>query len=59
MRTLFFNGVASFLTSIIALESSHAVWEGVRLAKTLSKSKDIVIVSPTPALIPFRLLTVN
>ncbi|KAH8827056.1 tryptophan synthase beta subunit-like PLP-dependent enzyme [Flagelloscypha sp. PMI_526] len=28
---------------IPALESSHAIWEGVRLAKTLPKDKDIVI----------------
>lgn len=28
-----------------ALESSHAIWEGVRLAKTLPKDQDIVIVS--------------
>ncbi|KAG5654112.1 bifunctional tryptophan synthase trp1 [Sphagnurus paluster] len=26
-----------------ALESSHAIWEGVRIAKTLSKDQDIVI----------------
>jgi tryptophan synthase beta subunit len=32
---------------IPALESSHAIWEGVRLAKTLGKDKDIVIVSPS------------
>lgn len=30
-----------------ALESSHAIWEGVRLAKTLPKDSDIVIVSAT------------
>ncbi|KNZ80375.1 Tryptophan synthase, partial [Termitomyces sp. J132] len=30
---------------IPALESSHAIWEGVRLAKTLPKDRDIVIVS--------------
>lgn len=29
---------------IPALESSHAIWEGVRLAKTLSKDTDLVIV---------------
>jgi tryptophan synthase len=29
---------------IPALESSHAIWEGVRLAKTLDQDKDIVIV---------------
>jgi tryptophan synthase len=29
---------------IPALESSHAIWEGVRLAKTMEKGKDIVIV---------------
>lgn len=28
-----------------ALESSHAVWEGVRMAKTLPKDQNIVIVS--------------
>jgi hypothetical protein len=27
-----------------ALESSHAVWEAVRLAKTLPKDQDIVLV---------------
>ena len=31
---------------IPALESSHAIWEGVRLAKTLPKDQDIVIVRP-------------
>lgn len=37
----------SLLTSpkLIALESSHAIWAGVQLAKTLSSDKDIVIVS--------------
>ena len=30
---------------LIALESSHAIWEGVRLAKTLPKESNIVIVS--------------
>jgi hypothetical protein len=30
--------------SYAALESSHAIWEGVRLAKTLPKESDIVIV---------------
>jgi len=29
---------------IKALESSHAVWEAVRLAKTLRKDQDIVLV---------------
>lgn len=29
----------------IALESSHAIWEAVRLAKTLPKDHDIVVVS--------------
>lgn len=39
---------------IPALESSHAIWEGVRLAKTLEKDKDIVIVSPCFApILPF------
>lgn len=33
------------LTIDTALESSHAIWEGVRIAKTLPKDKDIVIVS--------------
>lgn len=32
---------------IPALESSHAIWEGVRLAKELGEGKDIVIVSAT------------
>lgn len=27
----------------IALESSHAIWEGVKLAKSLPKEQDIVI----------------
>ncbi|CAL1705252.1 unnamed protein product [Somion occarium] len=31
------------LTQLEALESSHAVWEAVRLAKTLPKDQDIVI----------------
>ncbi|KAH6918394.1 tryptophan synthetase [Coprinopsis sp. MPI-PUGE-AT-0042] len=36
---------ASFLLLMIstALESSHAIWEGVRIAKSLPKEKDIVI----------------
>jgi tryptophan synthase beta subunit len=29
---------------IKALESSHAVWEAVRLAKTLPKDHDVVLV---------------
>jgi len=29
---------------IKALESSHAVWEAVRLAKTLPKDQDVVLV---------------
>lgn len=33
----------------VALESSHAIWEGVRLARTLPKESDIVIVSGFPA----------
>lgn len=28
-----------------ALESAHAVWQGMRIAKTLPASKDVVIVS--------------
>jgi tryptophan synthase len=31
---------------IKALESAHAVWEAVRLAKTLPRNQDIVLVSP-------------
>jgi tryptophan synthase beta subunit len=34
-----------FLPRVIALESSHALWAGVQLAKTLPKETDIVIVS--------------
>jgi tryptophan synthase len=30
---------------IPALESSHAIWEGVRMAKTMREDQDIVIVS--------------
>lgn len=30
---------------MLALESSHAIWEAVRLAKTLPKDQDIVVVS--------------
>lgn len=29
---------------ILALESSHAVWAGVQIAKTLPKDQDLVIV---------------
>ena len=29
-----------------ALESAHAVWEAVRLAKTLPRDQDIVLVGP-------------
>ena len=28
-----------------ALESSHAIWEAMKIAKTLSKDKDLVVVS--------------
>lgn len=31
---------------IKALESAHAVWEAVRLAKTLPQNQDLVLVSP-------------
>ena len=31
---------------VVALESSHAVWEAVRLAKTLPKEAHIVVVRP-------------
>ena len=31
---------------IKALESAHAVWEAVRLAKTLPQDQDIVLVGP-------------
>lgn len=54
-----FKGIARFLTRAIALESSHAIWEGVRFAKTLPKSKDIVIVSLALALYFLHFLTVN
>lgn len=30
---------------LIALESSHAIWEAVRLAKSLPKDQDLVVVS--------------
>lgn len=33
---------------IPALESSHAIWEGVRLAGELGVGKDIVVVSAAP-----------
>jgi tryptophan synthase len=33
------------ISSSLALESSHAVWAGVKLAKTLPKDQDVVIVS--------------
>lgn len=36
---------------IPALESSHAIWEGVRLAATLPEDSDIVIVSPSEIII--------
>jgi tryptophan synthase beta subunit len=29
----------------VALESSHAIWEAVRIARTLPKDADIVVVS--------------
>lgn len=31
--------------SSLALESSHAIWEGVRMAKTMPADSDVVIVS--------------
>jgi hypothetical protein len=30
---------------LIALESAHAVWEAVRLAKTLPRDQDVVLAS--------------
>jgi tryptophan synthase len=37
----------------IALESSHALWEGVRLARSLPKDADIVIVRVFVLFYPF------
>lgn len=31
--------------NLSALESSHAIWEAMKIAKTLSKDKDLVVVS--------------
>ena len=31
--------------NLSALESSHAIWEAMKVAKTLSKDKDLVVVS--------------
>lgn len=42
--------ISTVLILIPALESSHAIWEGVRLAKTLPKDQDIVIVRILPIL---------
>jgi tryptophan synthase beta subunit len=33
------------LMVFLALESSHAIWEALRIAKMLSKDQDLVIVS--------------
>jgi tryptophan synthase len=47
---------------IPALESSHAIWEGVRLASTMSANQDIVIVratSITAALVSDRYFSVS
>ena len=30
---------------LLALESSHAIWEAMKIAKTLSKDQDLVVVS--------------
>ena len=46
------------LTLYAALESSHAIWEGVRLAKTLPSDSDIVIVSRLPSLLQTALTVV-
>lgn len=37
----------------VALESSHAVWEAVRLAKTLPKEAHIVVVRPSSSRIAY------
>lgn len=42
---------------IPALESSHAIWEGVRLASTLPTDKDIVIVGVVSTTAVFIFLT--
>ena len=31
--------------NLSALESSHAIWEAMKIAKTLSKDQDLVVVS--------------
>ena len=33
------------IEAISALESSHAIWEAMKVAKTLSKDQDLVVVS--------------
>ena len=38
-------GVYLLIEAISALESSHAIWEAMKVAKTLSKDQDLVVVS--------------
>lgn len=35
----------SLFSHLVALESSHAIWEAVKIAKTLRKDQDLVVVS--------------
>lgn len=43
--------------STLALESSHAIWEAVNIAKTLPKDHDIVVVGIHTLSIVLRILT--
>lgn len=43
--TLLFVNCQSLIIFYQALESSHAIWEAVRIAKTLPKGHDLVVVS--------------
>lgn len=41
----FLQGIFANRCNLSALESSHAIWEAMKIAKTLSKDKDLVVVS--------------
>lgn len=39
-----FPWISSLIHVVSALESSHAIWQAVQIAKTMSKEQDIVVV---------------
>lgn len=41
----YFERICANGCNLSALESSHAIWEAMKIAKTLSKDQDIVVVS--------------